>query len=429
MGRASAIPCRYWERAPRHGPDRPWATHDWSCDILRTAFVSTYAPHRCGIATFTQDLAAAVGGSQIVALHPNVPLPPYGAEVRHVIRRDVPADYLHVARALGQGGVDVVSVQHEYGIWGGTDGSHVLDFVRSLRAPAVATLHTVLRHPTASQRRILAELVEATAATVVMSRSAAGLLTRAYGMDPARIEIIPHGVPDLPLVPPDSVKPALGLSGRFVVLSFGLLGPGKGYESAIAAMPALVRAIPSALYVIVGATHPDLVRREGEAYRRSLEAAATSLGMTGHVKFVGRFVDPIELGTWLEAADIFVTPYPNLEQIVSGTLSYAMGAGKAIVSTPYAYATERLAGGRGRLVAPGSPDGLAEAFIELARDPGLRGALGRRAYEYSSGMRWPETGLAYRKLFARVSSGLPTRSPAAVRSTMTSMTGLPAPRG
>jgi glycosyltransferase involved in cell wall biosynthesis len=423
-------PCRYWERIrPRHGPGEPKAVHDWSNAILRTAFVSTYAPHRCGIATFTEDLAAAVGGSRIVALHPDVPLPPYPGEVRHRIRRDVAADYVHVARALDQSGIDVVSVQHEYGIWGGIDGSFVLDFVRALRAPAVATLHTVLRHPTPSQRRILSELVDSTAATVVMSRSAATLLTHAYGTDPARIEIIAHGVPDLPLVAPDSVKPELGLAGRFVVLSFGLLGPGKGYESAIAALPALVRAIPSALYVIVGATHPDLVRREGEAYRRSLESTATSLGMTGHVKFVGRFVDPVELGTWLEAADIFVTPYPNLEQIVSGTLSYAMGAGKAIVSTPYAYATERLAGGRGRLIAPGSTEGLAEAFIELARNPELRAAYGRQAYEYSRGMRWPEIGAAYRRLFARVALALPTRSSVAVRSPHASPARMTAPRG
>ena len=293
-------------------------------------------------------------------------------------------------------------MQHEYGIWGGRDGALVLDFVNALRTPVVATLHTVLQHPTPSQRRILSELVRATAATVVMSTSAAELLTRSYGVDPTHVEIVPHGVPDLKLVAPDSIKPMLGLGGRLVILSFGLLGPGKGYESAIAAMPAVVSADPTALYVIVGATHPEMLRREGEAYRHRLEALAAELGVGDHVRFVGRFVDAAELGMWLEAADIFVTPYPNLEQIVSGTLSYAMGAGKAIVSTPYAYARERLALGRGRLVPAGSTPALADALIELARNPSLRDAYGRAAHAYSRGMHWPEIGAAYRRVFARV---------------------------
>ena len=378
------------------------ACHARSSTIPTTAFVSTYAPVRCGIATFTADLAGAVGDREIVALDPPEGAGPYPTEVRHRIRRDVPADYLRAARAIDASGVAAVSVQHEYGIWGGRDGAHVLDFVRALRAPVVATLHTVLRSPTPSQREILAKLVGASAATVVMSSSAATLLTRSYGIDPNRLEIIPHGVPDLPLVDPDTIKPQLGLAGRTVILSFGLLGPGKGYESAIAAMPAVVAAIPSALYVIVGATHPAMLRREGEAYRQSLEATAASLGMSDHVRFVGRFVDSAELGMWLEAADIFVTPYPNLEQIVSGTLSYAMGAGKAIISTPYAYAAERLAQGRGRLVAAGSTEALAEALTELGLNPELRGTYGRRAYEHSRGMHWPEVGAMYRRLFARV---------------------------
>jgi glycosyltransferase involved in cell wall biosynthesis len=235
-----------------------------------------------------------------------------------------------------------------------------------------------------------------------MSQAAASLLAHAYAVDPARVDVIAHGVPNLPLVDPDSVKPRLGVDGRSVILSFGLLGPGKGYESAIAAMPAVVKAVPSALYVVVGATHPDLLQSEGEKYRRSLESEVASLGMTDHVMFVDRFVGRVELGTWLEAADIFVTPYPNLEQIVSGTLSYAMGAGKAIVSTPYAYAKERLARGRGRLVPVGSTTALADTFIELLLDPGLRATLGKRAYDYSRGMVWSQVGAEYRGVFNRV---------------------------
>ncbi len=367
------------------------------------AYVSTYAPVRCGIATFTGELAAAVGHREVVALHPADGPSSYPREVRDWIRRDVRADYGRAAQALDRRGPAVVSLQHEYGIWGGHDGAFVLDFVRAVRTPVVATLHTVLERPTVSQREILSELVRAAAATVVMSDAAARLLSRTYGVDPTSVAIIPHGVPDLPLVDPEMVKPRLGLQGRTVVLSFGLLGPGKGYESVIAAMPALVAAVPTALYVIVGATHPAMLRREGEAYRQSLRSLAATLGVSDHVLFVGRFVDPAELAMYLEAADIFVTPYPNLEQIVSGTLSYAMGAGKAIVSTPYAYASERLADGRGRLVPAGSTEALAEALIELASDPDLRAMYGRLAYAHSRGMLWSETGAAYRRLFERVS--------------------------
>ena len=367
----------------------------------RTAFVSTYEPQRCGIASFTFDLATAVGEREIVALDPADASGPYPAEVRHRIRREVRADYVAVAQALNSCGVDVVSIQHEYGIWGGIDGAFVLDFVQALRVPAVATLHTVLRKPSYSQRWILTELIGATAATVVMSQTAAALLIRSYDVEPDRIKIVPHGVPNLPLVAPDSAKPRLGLQGRTVILSFGLLGPGKGYESVIAAMPAVVKAAPDASYVILGATHPDLIRREGEAYRRSLEATAAALGVSDHVLFVDRFVGQEELGHWLQAADVFVTPYPNLDQIVSGTLSYAMGAGKAIVSTPYAYAFEQLANGRGRLFQPGSADALAGTLIDLLRDPALRTLLGRRAYEYSRGMVWSEVGAEYRRVFAR----------------------------
>jgi len=370
--------------------------------MTRTAFVATYPPQLCGIATFTSDLAAAAGSHAIVALRPPEMLEPYPPEVGHRIRREVRGDYLRAATWLDASGSDVVSIQHEYGIWGGADGAYVLDLARALRMPTVVTLHTVLQHPTPSQHRILAQLVGMAEATVVMSASAARLLTRAYGVDATRVEIVPHGVPELPLVTPGHIKPKLGLEGRTLILSFGLLGPGKGYESVIAAMPALVEKVPDALYVIVGATHPDLLRHEGESYRRRLESLAASLGVVDHVRFEGRFMEVAELTTWLLAADIFVTPYPNLEQIVSGTLSYAMGAGKAIVSTPYTYARERLAEGRGLLVEPGSTSSLTQALVELARDEEMRRELGQRAYTYSRGMRWEEVADAYRGVFERV---------------------------
>jgi glycosyltransferase involved in cell wall biosynthesis len=344
-------------------------------------------------------------------------------EVHHRIRSDVRADYAGAARALAGCGVDIVSIQHEYGIWGGEAGSYVLDFVRELRVPFVVTLHTVLRNPSFAQKSVLAELVEASDASVVMSCAAATLLARAYGVDPSRLEIVSHGVPNLPLVARDTVKPRLGLAAGPVILSFGLLGPGKGYESVIEAMPAVVGEFPATRYVVLGATHPDLLRREGEAYRCRLEARAAALGMSEHVLFVDRFVGKTELGSWLEAADVFVTPYPNLDQIVSGTLSYAMGAGKAIVSTPYAYAAEMLEDGRGLLVESGSPNALAEAFLELLRDEGLRAKLGRRAYQHTRSMLWPQVAERYRDIFGRVVAAATSAGSASVAATRAAPAG------
>ena len=301
-----------------------------------------------------------------------------------------------------------MSIQHEYGIWGGEDGDRVLDFVATLGRPTVATLHTVLRDPTDRQRTVLTDLVDRVDATVVMSRSAADLLATSYGVDRRRVEIIPHGVPDLPLVASATVKDDLGLAGHQVILSFGLLGPGKGYELAIDALPAVIRDHPDVRYVIVGATHPHLLRREGEAYRTALLARAEARGVAEHVQFVDRFVGRVELTRWLEAADVFVTPYPNLDQIVSGTLSYAMGAGRAIVSTPYTYARELLADGRGVLVEPGSPDRFAEALDGVLRDDGRRAELGRRAYAHARRMIWSEVGGQYERLFERVAGGVPS---------------------
>jgi glycosyltransferase involved in cell wall biosynthesis len=367
-----------------------------------TAFVSTYPPSRCGIATFTRDLASVSGEYEIAALHTPGDTDLYPSEVRHRIRRNILADYLGVARKLNRSGVGVVSVQHEYGIWGGADGEFVLDFVHALTKPVVTTLHTVPQSPSARQRAILVGLVGASAASVVMSQSAARLLIRVYGTAPNRLDVVPHGVPSLPLVAPDTIKPGLGLAPGPVILSFGLLGPGKGYETVIEAMPSVIKADPTARYVVLGATHPELLRRDGEAYRTKLMRLAEALGVSANVLFVDRYVTRTELGTWLKAADIFVTPYPNRDQIVSGTLAYAMSAGKAVVSTPYPYAVEMLDAGRGRLVAEGSSKDFAEVLVELVRDADQRSQLGRRAYDFSRTMIWPEVGAQYSRIFSRV---------------------------
>jgi glycosyltransferase involved in cell wall biosynthesis len=381
--------------------------------IVRTAFVSTYPPRHCGIAAFTSDLAANTSNREVAVLHPPEQADVrYPIEAHHRIRRDEPSDYTKTADALRRC-AGIVSIQHEYGIWGGEDGRSVIDFVRALDIPSVATLHTVLQQPTPGQRAVLTDLVALTDATVVMSQSAAARLTDVYGIDRRRLHVIPHGVPELPFVDGASVKPALGVEDRQVILSFGLLGPGKGYELAIDALPDVVAAHPSVLYAVVGETHPDLVRTEGEAYRERLVAEVARLGLQDHVRFVDRYVGRVELTKWLEAADVFVTPYPNLEQIVSGTLSYAMGAGRPVVSTPYAYAAEVLADGRGVLVPPASPAALGATLNELLGDPELRAAIGRRAYEYSRRMVWSSVGGEYRDLFAAVAgSNLPIAQPA-----------------
>jgi glycosyltransferase involved in cell wall biosynthesis len=246
-----------------------------------------------------------------------------------------------------------------------------------------------------------------------MSASAATILNEVYGVDPGRIDMIPHGIPDLPLVDPAGLKPGLGIDGRQVILTFGLLGPAKGVELMLDAMPAVIAAHPNALYAIVGPTEPDLIRAEGEAYRTRLVARVKALGIGSHVQLVDRFVGRVELTRWLEAADIFVTPYPDLDQTVSGTLSYAMGAGRAIVSSATAYATELLADGRGLLVGPLSSAGLSAAVTSLLGGDELRAALGRKAYAYSRPMVWPEVAASYAQLFERVvGEATPTVAPA-----------------
>ena len=260
----------------------------------------------------------------------------------------------------------------------------------------------VLREPTPHQRSVLTELLSLVDSTVVMSRSAADLLTSGYGVDPGRLQVIPHGVPNVPLVESATIKPGLGITERDVIFSFGLLGPGKGYELAIEALPAVAAEHPSVLYVILGATHPDLLAHEGEAYRSSLVDRVKHLGMGAHVQFIDRYVGRNELIRWLQASDVFVTPYPNLGQIVSGTLSYAMGAGRAVVSTPYTYAAELLADGRGVLVAPGSAAALADGLSSVLGDAELRASIGRRAHAYSRQMIWSAVGDEYGALFARI---------------------------
>jgi glycosyltransferase involved in cell wall biosynthesis len=338
----------------------------------------------------------------IVALHPPDGPATYPAEVRHRIRRDTLEDYSAIAEALNESVVDVVSLQYEPSIFGGDDGSHALAFTGALALPLVTTIHAVPRRPTVGQRKVIAGLAAASDATVVLSAGAASLITKAYGVDASRVAVVPHGVPNLPLVDADSIKPRLGLEGRRVLLSFGLMVPGKGYEAVIDAMPAIAAADPSALYVILGATAPDRIASDGEAYRASLAAQVERLGMGDHVRFVDRFMGRVELATWVEAADVVLAPYLDLDRVTSGTLSYAMGAGRVVVATPFAYAKERLAKNRGVLVAPGSADDLAAAVLRLLGDRTLREAYGARAYADTRGQVWSAIGAEYGRIFGQV---------------------------
>jgi len=297
-----------------------------------------------------------------------------------------------------------VSIQFDESIWGGEDGEAVLDFVRTLRLPAIATLHTLHADPTPRQREILVELAETVRRTVVMSRSAAAMLTAGYGIDAVKVETIPYGVPDLPMVEAATIKPSVALEGRDVILSFGLLAPDKGHEIMLDALPAIVAAHPKTTYVIVGATHPDVVRSDGEKYRTSLASRIDKLRLREHVRFVEKFVGRVELTRLLESADVFVTPSPDPGRMRSGPLAYAMGAGRAIVSTPYPYATELLAEGRGVVAGAATAEALAAEIIPLLSDPARRLEMGQRAHDDSRRTTWTRVGAEYAALFDRVAA-------------------------
>lgn len=393
------------------------------------SYLSTYPPRRCGIAQFTRDLRAAVGreGSVFALARASTGVPPqasWPAEVADVIVDDDPNDYRVAARRINASGVDVLSVQHEFGLYGGPDGDAILGFLDRLHLPVVTTLHTVPASPTRGQRRVLEAIAQRADRLVVMSEAAAARLMSGYDLGSTSVDTIPHGVPDLPLHPVGPVRAELGLRGRRVVISFGLVGPGKGFEHAIEAMAMVREAIPDALYVILGATHPDLLARDGESYRESLMELVARRDLEGSVRFEDRFVDRMELSRWLAASDVFVTPYPNLDQVVSGTLAYALGAGLAIVSTPYAHAAELLAGGGGVLVPPADPARLATALIEVLGDDAHRLRLRTRALASGAPMRWPVVGRSYRSLFDDVAD--PSRVPVDVSRAPAVPAGAPA---
>ena len=319
--------------------------------IKRIAFVGNSLPRRCGIATFTTDLQQAVAATgtetSIVAMTNRGHSYVYPDVVAREIVDDQIEQYIGAAQFLNHGKFDAVSLQHEFGIFGGDAGAHILATLSWLKMPVVTTLHTVLAAPTSAQRLVMDRLVQLSSKLVVMAERGRELLATTYQVPAHKIALIPHGIPDTPFAEPDVAKAKLGYADRSVILTFGLLSPNKGIEVVIDAMPGILRRCPNAVYVVLGATHPNLVRHEGEAYRLSLQARARSLGLGDHVVFLDQFVDRPLLLEFISMCDVYVTPYLGAAQMTSGTLAYSFGMGKAVVSTPYCHAAELLADGRG----------------------------------------------------------------------------------
>lgn len=373
--------------------------------IQRLAFIGNSLPRRCGIATFTTDLHRAISGltpapqATLVAMTDHDRKYDYPAAVEYQIRDGHAEDYEGAADYLNRLGYEVVSLQHEFGIFGGDAGEHVLKLLRRLKMPIVSTLHTVLANPNPAERRVMRGIVELSARVVVMAEKARGLLEVQYEVPRHKIDFIPHGIPDGPPVSPIAAKRRHGFAGRPVLLTFGLLSPNKGIEIMIDAMPAVLARRPDAVYVVLGATHPSLVRSEGEGYRERLKQRACALGIESSVVFLDQFVDQAILIDFINMCDVYVTPYLNEAQMTSGTLAYSFGLGKAVVSTPYWHAQELLADGRGVLVPFADPKALGAAASDLLTDDARRSAMSARAYSYSRSMTWAATARSYTEAF------------------------------
>src|SRR5271170_2386100 len=360
----------------------------------RIAVIGNYLPRQCGIATFTTDLCAAItaeyGSARLLALPVNDTEQGYDypARVRWSLDQDELKSYREAAEFLNFNNIDMVCLQHEYGIFGGPAGSHILELLRRLKMPLVTTLHTVLREPNPDQRRVMEEIAELSDRLIVMSQLSSQLLQEIFKVPVSKIDMVPHGVPDLPFLDPNFYKDRFGVEGKAVLLTFGLLSPNKGIENVIRALPHILSKHKNVVYMVAGATHPHVLRREGDRYREQLQALAKEVGVESKVIFHNRFVSPEEMVEFIGAADIYITPYRHEAQVVSGTLAYALGAGKAIISTPYWHAIELLDDRRGALVPFQDSDAIARKTIELLDTPAIRHAMRKRAYLYARDMVW-----------------------------------------
>ena len=376
----------------------------------RIAVIGNYLPRHCGIATFTTDLCEAIAAEYGTARLLALPVSDteegydYPARVRWSLAQDDVASYQEAAEFLNFHNIDMVCLQHEYGIFGGPAGSHILHLLRGLKMPVVTTLHTVLREPDADQLVVMEEIAELSDRLIVMSQLSSQFLQEIFKVPASKIDMVPHGVPDLPFLDPNFYKDRFGVEGKAVLLTFGLLSPNKGIENVIRAMPQILSKHENAVYLVAGATHPHILRREGDKYRASLQALAREVGVASQVIFHDRFATPEEMAEFIGAADIYVTPYRHEAQVVSGTLAYALGAGKAIISTPYWHAIELLDEGRGALVPFQDPGAIAQKTIELLSTPALRHAMRKRAYLFARDMIWKKSAQGYMASFSRVRS-------------------------
>jgi glycosyltransferase involved in cell wall biosynthesis len=374
----------------------------------RIAVVGNHLPRQCGIATFTTDLCAAIsaeyGSARLLALPVNDTEEGYDypARVRWSLSQDDLKSYQEAADFLNFNNIDMVCLQHEYGIFGGPAGSHILHLLRGLKMPVVTTLHTVLREPDPDQLMVMEEVAQLSDRLIVMSQLSSQFLQEIFKVPGSKIDIVPHGVPDLPFLDPNFYKDRFGVEGKAVLLTFGLLSPNKGIENVIQALPQILSKHKNVAYIVAGATHPHILRREGDKYRASLQALAKEVGVESQVIFHNRFVSPEEMLEFIGAADIYITPYRHEAQVVSGTLAYALGAGKAIISTPYWHAIELLDERRGALVPFQNPGAIAQKTIELLDTPAIRHAMRKRAYSFARDMIWKRVAQGYMESFSRV---------------------------
>ena len=369
-------------------------------DLHKIAFIGDYLPRKCGIATFTHDLRSAIAKASdanciVVPMDDIVGGYDYEDEVQFQVVEQELDDYRAAADFLNFSNVDMVSLQHEFGIYGGASGSHVLALLRDLRMPVVTTLHTVLSDPNQSQRAVMKQLVRLSSRLVVMTERSRQTLINTYAVPSEKVDLIAHGIPNRPDIDQVKLKEQFGVEGRSVALTFGLLSPGKGIEHVLQAIPEIIRHFPDFIYLVLGATHPSLIREQGERYRISLERMAKELRITKHVSFYNRFVELDELTEFIGTADLYITPYLNAQQAVSGTLAYAFGCGQAVISTPYWHAEELLADGRGVLVPFADPKAIAREVIGLLADEPRRSAMREQAYLLGRDMTWDHVSQLY----------------------------------
>jgi glycosyltransferase involved in cell wall biosynthesis len=392
--------------------------------IDHIALIGNFLPRKCGLATYTTDTFTALKGRfanlkiDVYAMDDQPDLYDYPPEVTRSIPDQDRMAYLDAARAIEASGAQAIWLQHEYGIFGGSAGEHILALLDRVSIPVIVTLHTILEKPNADQRRVMEGLLRRCARVIVMAERGREILERVYGASGRNIVMIPHGVPDRDFVDPDSLKARFGWDGRKVVLTFGLLAPGKGIEVMIEALPAIVAQNPNVLYAVLGATHPNLVKHEGEKYRDGLKALAAELGVDANVDFIDAFLEHDELIDYLQAADIYATPYLNPAQITSGTLSYAVGVGKAVVSTPYVHATEILGDGHGVLVDFGDSAAFAREINALLGSDRNRLKLSERAYARGRTMIWPRLAEVAMREIVQMVAAKPQRLPTSTVATI-----------